>query len=223
MNISNLCLTSDDYYGILDIPISANQKEIKIAYRRLARKYHPDRNSAVSDDVMKNINIAFETLSDIQKRQEYDEKIKRSKSPTIGMSQEDTFSYQNQNQKMRNSDTEVIDYEYQDSKKDDYDSGTGNKPTINPSETVDLQNEFIPVIQSRYQIIVEPSLCLAFGSCEVLAPKVFLVEKDRQFNPKAVVISETAEDFETILDAAKTCPTKAIIIIDRYTGNHVFP
>jgi molecular chaperone DnaJ len=216
-------LTSDDYYGILDIPISANQKEIKIAYRRLARKYHPDRNSTVSDDVMKNINIAFETLSDIQKRQEYDEKIKRSKSPTIGMSQEDTFSYQNQNQKMRNSDTEVIDYEYQDSKKDDYDSGTGNKPTINPSETVDLQNEFIPVIQSRYQIIVEPSLCLAFGSCEVLAPKVFLVEKDRQFNPKAVVISETAEDFETILDAAKTCPTKAIIIIDRYTGNHVFP
>lgn len=216
-------MTSDDYYGILDIPISANQKEIKIAYRRLARKYHPDRNSTVSDDVMKNINIAFETLSDIQKRQEYDEKIKRSKSPTIGMSQEDTFSYQNQNQKMRNSDTEVIDYEYQDSKKDDYDSGTGNKPTINPSETVDLQNEFIPVIQSRYQIIVEPSLCLAFGSCEVLAPKVFLVEKDRQFNPKAVVISETAEDFETILDAAKTCPTKAIIIIDRYTGNHVFP
>ncbi|HET6588909.1 MAG TPA: DnaJ domain-containing protein [Candidatus Nitrosocosmicus sp.] len=216
-------MTSDDYYGILDIPISANQKEIKIAYRRLARKYHPDRNSTVSDDVMKNINIAFETLSDIQKRQEYDEKIKRSKSPTIGMSKEDTFSYQNQNQKMRNSDTEVIDYEYQDSKKDDYDSGTGNKPTINPSETVDLQNEFIPVIQSRYQIIVEPSLCLAFGSCEVLAPKVFLVEKDRQFNPKAVVISETAEDFETILDAAKTCPTKAIIIIDRYTGNHVFP
>jgi molecular chaperone DnaJ len=216
-------LTSDDYYGILDIPISANQKEIKIAYRRLARKYHPDRNSTVSDDVMKNINIAFETLSDIQKRQEYDEKIKRSKSPTIGMSKEDTFSYQNQNQKMRNSDTEVIDYEYQDSKKDDYDSGTGNKPTINPSETVDLQNEFIPVIQSRYQIIVEPYLCLAFGSCEVLAPKVFLVEKDRQFNPKAVVISETAEDFETILDAAKTCPTKAIIIIDRYTGNHVFP
>ncbi|MGD9534071.1 MAG: DnaJ domain-containing protein [Candidatus Nitrosocosmicus sp.] len=223
MNISNLCLTSDDYYGILDIPISANQKEIKIAYRRLARKYHPDRNSTVSDDVMKNINIAFETLSDIQKRQEYDEKIKRSKSPTIGMSKEDTFSYQNQNQKMRNSDTEIIDYEYQDSKKDDYDSGTGNKPTINPSETVDLQNEFIPVIQSRYQIIVEPSLCLAFGSCEVLAPKVFLVEKDRQFNPKAVVISETGEDFETILDAAKTCPTKAIIIIDRYTGNHVFP
>ncbi|MGE0691021.1 MAG: DnaJ domain-containing protein [Candidatus Nitrosocosmicus sp.] len=216
-------MTSDDYYGILDIPISANQKEIKIAYRRLARKYHPDRNSTVSDDVMKNINIAFETLSDIQKRQEYDEKIKRSKSPTIGMSKEDTFSYQNQNQKMRNSDTEIIDYEYQDSKKDDYDSGTGNKPTINPSETVDLQNEFIPVIQSRYQIIVEPSLCLAFGSCEVLAPKVFLVEKDRQFNPKAVVISETGEDFETILDAAKTCPTKAIIIIDRYTGNHVFP
>lgn len=218
-------MTSDDYYGILAIPVSANQKEIKIAYRRLARKYHPDRNSMVSDDIMKNINIAFETLSDVNKRQEYDEKRKKLKSSAINMSQKDGSYYPDQTETVWDSDSEadIIGDEDQYANKENDSLESDNKQTINRTETLDLQNEYSPVIQSRYQIIVEPSLCLAFGSCEVLAPKVFVIEKDRQFNPKAVVISETAEDFETILDAAKTCPTKAIIIIDRYTGNHIFP
>ena len=50
----------------------SSEKEIKGVYRRLARKYHPDRNSIVSDDIMKNINIAFEVLSDPEKRNQYD-------------------------------------------------------------------------------------------------------------------------------------------------------
>ena len=80
-----------------------------------------------------------------------------------------------------------------------------------------------PTRGRRYQIIVEPSLCLAFGSCETLAPKVFVVEKNKMINPKAIVKSENGADFETILDAAKTCPTKAIIITDRFSGERIFP
>ncbi|MDP9016238.1 MAG: DnaJ domain-containing protein, partial [Thermoproteota archaeon] len=68
-------MDSNDYYKTLGILKQASNIEVKIAYRRLARKYHPDRNSDVSDDVMKNINIAFEVLSDPDKRKEYDEKI----------------------------------------------------------------------------------------------------------------------------------------------------
>ena len=64
---------------------------------------------------------------------------------------------------------------------------------------------------------------MAFGSCEILAPNVFHIETNKMINPKAVVISETADKFEKILDAAQTCPTKAIIIIDRYTGKQIFP
>jgi ferredoxin len=63
---------------------------------------------------------------------------------------------------------------------------------------------------------------MAFGSCETLAPKVFVVEKDKMLNPKAKVISETAEDFDAIFAAAQTCTTKAIIIIDRNTGEQIF-
>ena len=77
--------------------------------------------------------------------------------------------------------------------------------------------------KSRFRIIVEPSLCMAFGSCEILAPNVFHVETNKIVNPKAVVVSETGNNFESILDAAQTCPTKAIIIIDRDTGKQIFP
>ena len=87
--------------------------------------------------------------------------------------------------------------------------------------TSNINNLDIP--KSQYQIIVEPSLCLAFGSCETLAPKVFAVEKNKRINPKAIVKSETGANIETILDAAKTCPTKAIIIIDRYSGERIYP
>lgn len=77
--------------------------------------------------------------------------------------------------------------------------------------------------KSRFRIIVEPSLCMAFGSCEILAPNVFHVETNKIINPKAVVVSETGDNFESILDAAQTCPTKAIIIMDRDTGKQIFP
>ena len=68
-------MDSANYYEVLEISRYANQQEIKSAFRRLARRYHPDRNSTVSDDIMKNINIAFEILSDPGKRQQYDETL----------------------------------------------------------------------------------------------------------------------------------------------------
>ncbi len=64
---------------------------------------------------------------------------------------------------------------------------------------------------------------MAFGSCETLAPRIFIIEKDKLVNPKAIVQSETGEDFNTILAAAETCPTKTIKIIDRNTGEQIYP
>jgi molecular chaperone DnaJ len=77
--------------------------------------------------------------------------------------------------------------------------------------------------KGRFHIIVEPSLCMAFGSCETLAPKVFVIEKNKRINPKARIESEIGANIESILAAAQTCPTKAIKIIDRYTGEQIFP
>lgn len=64
---------SDSLYETLGVSKEANADEIKKAYRRLARKYHPDINKdAKAEDKFKEINAAYEILSDKQKRSQYD-------------------------------------------------------------------------------------------------------------------------------------------------------
>ena len=60
-----------DCYGILGIDENADAGTIKSAYRRLSLKYHPDKNSG-NDSKFKDINEAYQTLSDPEKRQAYD-------------------------------------------------------------------------------------------------------------------------------------------------------
>ncbi|HEY6950672.1 MAG TPA: ferredoxin, partial [Nitrososphaeraceae archaeon] len=86
-----------------------------------------------------------------------------------------------------------------------------------------LDSSLLDTIRSRFHILIEPSLCLAFGGCESIAPKVFVVDKNKRINPKARVESETADTLDRIVMAAQACPTKAIKIIDRYTGNQIYP
>ena len=185
---------SKGYYAILGVPEKASYKDIRHAYRRLARKYHPDRNSSVlAEEMIKKINAAFEVLSDETKRSQYD-RMKFDDPP----------------------EPEPVQ-------------------TKNPGESWKVANEtgtvadffngpyFLDMPKGRFHVIVEPTLCMAFGSCETLAPKVFVVEKNKRLNPKAVVECETCADYEKIHAAAATCPTKAIKIIDRYTGEQLYP
>ncbi|GAB4459156.1 MAG: DnaJ C-terminal domain-containing protein [Anaerolineae bacterium] len=64
-----------DYYKILGVDKNATEKEIKAAYRKLARKYHPDvnPNDAQAEARFKEINEANEVLSDPKKRAKYDQ------------------------------------------------------------------------------------------------------------------------------------------------------
>ena len=63
-----------DYYQVLGVNKSASGDELKKAYRRMAMKYHPDKNSGDSEaeQKFKEVNEAYEVLSDQQKRQMYD-------------------------------------------------------------------------------------------------------------------------------------------------------
>jgi molecular chaperone DnaJ len=62
-----------DYYDILDVPRNASQDEIKRAFRRKARQYHPDMNKdSGASERFKEVNEAYEVLSDAQKRAAYD-------------------------------------------------------------------------------------------------------------------------------------------------------
>jgi len=63
-----------DYYQILGVQPDAEQKDIKTAYRKLARKYHPDMNPEKgAEDKFKEVAEAYEVLKDAARRAEYDE------------------------------------------------------------------------------------------------------------------------------------------------------
>jgi DnaJ-class molecular chaperone len=64
-----------DYYKILGVGRNATEKDIKAAYRKLARKYHPDVNPGdkAAEDKFKEIGEAYEVLSDPEKRRRYDQ------------------------------------------------------------------------------------------------------------------------------------------------------
>jgi molecular chaperone DnaJ len=67
--------TKQDYYDLLGVSRKAPQKEIRQAYRKLARKYHPDLNPGdkSSEEKFKQVQEAYDVLSDAKKRQMYDQ------------------------------------------------------------------------------------------------------------------------------------------------------
>ena len=82
-----------DYYKILGVSPNATEQEIKSAYRRLALKYHPDKNpnDPYAEEKFKEISEAYAVLMDPVKRRRYDEAMATSRRQAFSYSQEQIF------------------------------------------------------------------------------------------------------------------------------------
>ena len=74
--------TTRDLYGLLGLPKDAPQEDVRRAHRRLVREYHPDANPGddSAEERFKEVQHAYEVLSDPRKRREYDEGLLRASS-----------------------------------------------------------------------------------------------------------------------------------------------
>jgi molecular chaperone DnaJ len=87
--------TTKSLYEVLGVPKGASQDEIKKAYRKLARQYHPDKNQGDKDaeERFKEVQAAYDVLSDAEKREQYDSWGSPSGRPQYGPGGSFTFDF----------------------------------------------------------------------------------------------------------------------------------
>ena len=222
-------MNSYQCYQVLGLQEGATMKDIKSAYRKLALEHHPDKNKDQDGKKFKIISEAYQTLRVGYKKSigansghsKYEEKNKNhdfgSKKHSWGARDSDKTPSEDWTKY-----TKYAEGAYQDFWKQ-YEQAFWNyyervrAEAREETEPIQVEQE-IPV-----SVQVDPERCIACCSCETIAPTVFHVEKNVRVNPKSRVINEEGARSQKILDAAHTCPTKAINVTHKETKQKLYP
>ena len=221
-------------HQILSVDSNASFDEVKYSYRKLVLQYHPDKNKNSKNDVkfkkateayhyLKNQNKHSNSTSSFSKKSENNkkknQKTKFYKQTNWGSSGKNKTPEEDWS-KFTQEFEENEDWWKQYEKKfwEDYDS------TINQSTQRKEPQQFkTKTGQIDLGVQVDKSLCIGCCSCETIAPGVFSVDKTKQMNPKSHVYNRKGGSNLKILNAAETCPTKAIQVDDLDEGKRLFP
>ena len=225
MNIQQACQT-------LNVDSNASFEDVKGAYRKLALAHHPDKNKTKNDDnEFKKITEAYHFLkneksfkvnqdpkwtyteSKAKKKHNFTDRSKWGPSP--GKTPEQDWSKFTKDFEESNPDWWK---EYERKFWEEYND------TINShGKNGEFDKAKEPKKQPNLFVDVDPSLCIACCSCETIAPDVFSIDKLSHMNPKSRVINPKGAGFNKIMDAAETCPTKAIIVENKDTNQRLYP
>jgi len=217
-------------YQTLNVSSDASFKDLKVAYRKLALELHPDKNNKADDKQFKNVTEAYHFLKKKHKRT----------SPKMKTQYTDTKTKTEQNFKERKKwgpppggtpqeDWGRFTKDFEDSNPDfwkEYEKNFWKEydETINASgKNGEYDKAKEPNEQPNLFVDVDPTLCIGCCSCETIAPNVFSVNKQTKMNPKSSVINPKGAKLNKIMDAAQTCPTKAISVTNTDTKEKLWP
>ncbi len=216
----------------LNIKQDPSQIEIKTAYRKLALELHPDKNKNKKEDVQfKKITEAYNFLKKNHNKksklsyQEYSESKSNTKTdfkrrPQWGAPGDQKIPEQDWSKFTREFEEGDPDFwkEYESKFWKEYNARL--RPDGKNGE-YDKAKE--PKKQPDLFVDVDKSLCIGCCSCETIAPGVFEINKQSRFNPKSTVINQKGAGINKIMNAAETCPTKAIRVDNVDTKERLFP
>ncbi len=237
---------------ILMLDSDASFDDIKYAYRKLSLELHPDRNKNESDGRrFKNVLEAYHFLKsqDRLKNSHYNDRF-TGKKPGSGQnnyeSKNNHEKYSKQNSPEEDWGRFTKDFEmdenfwrqYEKSFWEDYEtrnkeksekSNFGqafwneNQENVNPKPKKKYRDGDADSYKHDLSVNVDKSLCIACCSCETIAPNVFIIDKVKMINPKSQVHNQYGASEEKIMDAAETCPTKAILVKEKKSGKKIYP
>jgi len=232
---------------ILMLDSSSTFDEVRYAYRKLALELHPDKNKNEKDgDKFKNVTDAYHYLKKQNKQHNSNQKKSRhNSSENNHQSNSQWEKYSNRHNSEEDWSRFTKDFEtnqefwsqYEKAFWDDYELNANKKTKRNNFENAfwDENKQKINKKSERkdkkhqdthyhnLSVNVDKSLCIGCCSCETIAPKVFSVDKLTHFNPKSSVYNLYGAKEEKIMDAAQTCPTKAILVDDKDTERRLYP
>lgn len=199
-------------YKVLQLESGAPPAEVKAAYRRLALESHPDKNGG-RESQFKRVAEAYDALKDGPAagagRRGPEPPGRRAPRPKGPAPEEDwgrfTRGFEEDEEWWKEYERKFWE-RYEASKK-----GGGREKAREPAEQPDLA------------VGVDESLCIGCCSCEVIAPEVFEIDKNKNLNPKSRVKDPRGAGVNKIMNAAETCPTKAIRVEDKATSEKMFP
>ena len=217
----------------------ATFNDIKYAYRKLSLKLHPDRNKNEKDGRrFKNVLDAYHFLKGQNRLKNYNY---RNESTQKKSSYNDRKRNPEEDWSRFTKDFEMDENfwrQYETSFWNDYESRTKKKSekndfgkafwdksqeNVNPKPKKKHQNNQNNVYEHNLSVDVDKSKCIGCCSCETIAPNVFVVDKITMFNPKSQVHNQYGASEGKIMDAAETCPTKAIQVNEKKSGRKIYP
>ena len=212
----------------LNVNQNSSQEEIKTSYRKMALELHPDKNKN------KNKNEQFKKITESYNFLKYNEKDDTFYQPTkpnsgnqrvrpkphwgapddVGIPEQDWGKY---TREFEEGDP-TFWKEYEKKFWEDY-----NARIRSDGKNGEYEKAKEPRMQPDLQVSVDKSLCIGCCSCEIIAPTVFEIDKNSQTNPKSKVINQKGAGVNKIMNAAETCPTKAIRVENIRTKEKLFP